>query len=139
MATTESSTPGYNETVREVEETLGLVPEWMENLPEEAVVTEWPRFKNLVLEEQEIPLKYKELINLAVASAIKCPYCTFFHREAAKMHGATEEELAELSYLASETPSYSSMIHAQNVDVREFQMEVAKIGEHLMAQQSGSD
>jgi hypothetical protein len=47
------------------------------------------------------------------------------------MHGATDEELAELSMLASVTPRYSAMLHAQNYDVERFKTETAEIAAHF--------
>lgn len=38
----------------------------------------------------------QEMIELAVAATIKCPYCETFHKGAAQMNGATDEELAEV-------------------------------------------
>lgn len=140
MATTEFNPETYRETVNEIEETLGIVPRWFSAIPEEDLVNEWQTFKRLELDEEgEIPPKYRELINLAVSAAIKCPYCEHFHREAAKLHGATEEELSELFYLASSTPRYSAMIHAQGYDVDLFKSEVEQIGAHLQAQAAGGD
>lgn len=129
----------YDETLDEVEEFLGIVPGYFANLNDEDLVNEWPNFKRHALEETVIPPKYKELIGLAIAGNIGCPYCQLFHREAAKMHGATEEELAELSFLASWTARYSSMIHAQNYDFDTFESEFHDIADHLQSQMSAGD
>lgn len=138
MAVT-SPTRNYDETRAEIEESLGIVPEWFERLPEEDFVNEWPTFKRYVLGESTIPGKYRELIGLAVAANTKCQYCEHFHTEAAKMHGATEEELSELSYLASITARYSAMLHAMEYDLDTFKSETAAIGTHLQAQAADDD
>jgi AhpD family alkylhydroperoxidase len=129
----------YEETREEIEESLGMMPGWFDSLNEQDLVNEWPNFKRHALEETEIPAKYKELIGLAVAANVKCPYCQLFHREAAKMHGATEAELAELEFLASWTARYSSLIHAQNYDYDTFASEFEQIGEHLQQQMAADD
>ena len=134
MAT--SPTTGYDEARRDVEETLGIVPGWLDGIPPEDLAHEWALNKRYLAGEWEIPPKYRELIGLAVAAAIKCQYCMHFHRESAKMHGATEEELAELAMLASVTPRYSAILHAQNYDVDAFHQEVADIAAHVEAQQA---
>ncbi len=121
----------YEETLKDIEKWLGVVPGFMEALPRDALVKLWPLFKKYELGESKIPAKYKELIGLAIAANLKCPYCQFFHREAAKMHGATDDELSELAYLASETASWSAIIHAQNYDYEKFKKEFHQIGEHL--------
>jgi AhpD family alkylhydroperoxidase len=33
----------------------------------------------------------------AKAAAMKCPFCQMFHKEVAKMYGASEEELNEIA------------------------------------------
>lgn len=121
----------YNETRADVEETLGFVPEWLEALPKEDLINEWPSFKKYTFGETEIPAKYRELMGLAVAANIKCPYCQYFHREAAKLHGATDAELEEVNFLASITARYSAMLHAQHYDQTMFTEEFGRIAAHL--------
>lgn len=41
-----------------------------------------------------IPLKYKELMAVAVALTTHCPYCIEIHAKRARKAGATEQELA---------------------------------------------
>lgn len=138
MATT-STADAYDDTVSEIEETLGMVPGFFGEMNPDDLVDEWPTFKRVTLGETAIPAKYRELINLAVAANLKCPYCIHFHREAAEMHGATEEELAELSFLAGYTPRYSSMLHSQEYDLDRFEEEVGQIGAHLQSQLAADD
>ena len=121
----------YKETLKDIEQSLGFVPGFMKALPEDALVQEWPLFKQYQLGETEIPGKYKELIGLAVAASIKCPYCQHFHLGAAKMNGATAEELSELATVASMTTRWSTIIHAQNYDYETFKKEFKRIKEHL--------
>ena len=48
-----------------------------------------------------IPLKYKELMAVAVALTTQCPYCIEIHAKRAKKAGATEQELAETTLIAA--------------------------------------
>src|SRR5207244_7764319 len=48
-----------------------------------------------------IPLKYKELMAVAVALTTQCPYCIEIHSKKAKKAGATEQELAETTLVAA--------------------------------------
>jgi AhpD family alkylhydroperoxidase len=48
-----------------------------------------------------IPRKYRELIAVAVACTTQCPYCIEAHAGAAKLAGASREELVEASLLAA--------------------------------------
>jgi AhpD family alkylhydroperoxidase len=52
-------------------------------------------------EDGAIPRKYRELIALAVACTTQCPYCVEVHVKAAKMAGASLEEVAEASLIAA--------------------------------------
>src|SRR3990170_753252 len=113
----------YEDTLKDIRETLGIVPGFMKALPRDAMVNEWPNFRKYQLEESVIPNKYRELIGLAVAASIKCPYCQLFHTGAAKMNGATDEELAELAVLASLTTRWSTILHAQHYDYNVFMKE----------------
>ena len=132
-----TTTPGYDETLDEIEETIGQVPGFMAALPEEVLISEWPHFKKYTLEESESPPKYREMFGLAVAANIKCPYCQLFHKSAAELHGATEAEMKELTYLASHTSRWSSMIHAQHYDYDTFEQETHEIGAFLKENMGG--
>ena len=48
-----------------------------------------------------IPLKYKELMAVAVTLTTQCPYCIDIHAKKAKKAGATEQELAETTLVAA--------------------------------------
>lgn len=135
MAATTPET-NYEETLADIEESIGLVPGFMAAVPEDALVHEWPVFKQYILGESVIPPKYRELTELAVAATLKCPYCQAFHKGAAELHGATEEELAEVGVLAGLTARWSAMIHAQHYDYDTFVDEFEQIGAHLQEQQA---
>lgn len=126
----------YDETIADIEDSLGIVPGFMEAVPEDILVHEWPVFKQYTLGETVIPPKYRELMELAVAATQRCPYCEAFHRGAAELQGATEEELEEVGVLASLTTRWSAMIHAQHYDYDTFVDEVHEIGAHLQEQQA---
>lgn len=122
----------YDDTLKDIEKSLGIVPGFMKALPEEVLVQEWPLFKKYTLGETKIPAKYRELMGLAVAANIKCPYCQLFHKGVAQMNGASKEELAEIAFLASYTARWSAIIHAQNYDYDTFAKETEQIGAYLM-------
>ena len=58
-----------------------------------------------------IPLKYKELMAVAVALTTQCPYCIDIHAKKAKKAGATEQELAETTLLAAALRAGGAMTH----------------------------
>jgi AhpD family alkylhydroperoxidase len=58
-----------------------------------------------------IPLKYKELMAVAVALTTQCPYCIEIHAKKAKKAGATEQELAETTLIAAALRAGGAMTH----------------------------
>jgi AhpD family alkylhydroperoxidase len=121
----------YEDTLKDIETSFGIVPGFMKALPADALVHDWPLMKKYVLGASNIPAKYRELIGLAIAANLKCPYCQLFHTGVAKLHGASDEELAEIYFLASFSSRWSAIIHAQNYDYDTFEEEIHKIGAHL--------
>lgn len=134
-----ASAASYEETLTDIEESFGFVPGFMAAVPEDVLVHEWPIFKQFTLGESEIPAKYRELMQLAVAATQKCQYCEAFHSGAAELNGATEAELAETGVLASLTTRWSAMIHAQQYDYDTFVDEVQQIGAYLTEGQQAAD
>lgn len=122
------------EIYEDVRQTLGLVPDFITHVPDATLEHDWASFKSFQLGETAIPNKYKELMGLAVASAIQCPYCEYFHRGAAKFFGATEEELNETSRLAMQTSAWSTFIASTGQDVEQFQREFDRIIDFLRQQ-----
>jgi AhpD family alkylhydroperoxidase len=58
-----------------------------------------------------IPLKYKELMAVAVALTTQCPYCIEIHSKRAKKAGASEEELAETALVTAAIRAGGAMTH----------------------------
>src|SRR5437870_8725908 len=58
-------------------------------------------FDEAAMKDGAIPLKYKELMAVAVALTTQCPYCIEIHAKKARKAGATEQELAETTLVAA--------------------------------------
>ena len=58
-----------------------------------------------------IPLKYKELMAVAVGLTTQCPYCIEIHATNAKKAGATEQELAEVTLIAAALRAGGAVTH----------------------------
>jgi len=121
---------------REVTETLGLVPDWYRQIPESAVVGFWTTQRDFELAETKIPNKYKELIGIAVSGATRCRYCTLFHTEAARLFGATDDEIAEASAMSGFTMMASTFLNAQQVDYLQFKKETLEVIDYVKAQKA---
>jgi len=124
MATVEKTKLGNTSGIREeMKQMLGQVPGWVDAMPDAALPGFWSMMRDFQLAETRIPNKYKELIGLAVSGATRCRYCALFHTEAAKLFGATDEEIAEASMMAAHTMGASTFVNAMQVDHDAFKRE----------------
>ena len=115
----------------EMRENLGIVPSFFDRIPDEYLDYEWEIFKRLELGETLIPNKYKELMGIAIHSESKCRYCTLFHTEAAKLFGATEEEIQEAVHYAKMSLGWSAYLNGMQEDYDTFSKELDQIVEHV--------
>lgn len=58
-----------------------------------------------------IPLKYRELIALGVSLTTQCPYCLDAHTASAKKAGATEQEIAEVTFITAALRAGAAVTH----------------------------
>ena len=116
-----------NEVYEQVKQTLGLVPQWIEQMPEGGLQGFWGMARDFWLKETKIPGKYKELIGVALSGATRCRYCALFHTEAARLHGATDEEISEASMMGALTMCGSTFINSQQIDYERFRQETRDI------------
>ena len=72
-------------------------------------------FDEAVVRGGVVPLKYKELIAVAVALTTQCPYCIEIHAKKARQAGATEQELAETTLIAAALRAGGAMTHGTHV------------------------
>ncbi len=120
-----------NEVYQEIERTFGFVPDWIKDIPDLAIGEMWELMKKLDLSDStSIPPKYKELIGVAVATVIRCQYCTYFHTEAAKLNGASDEEVKEAVLLAGLTNLFSNYLNGSQYDLEHFKKETDKMAEY---------
>lgn len=124
----------YDDTLNEIRMSMGVVLDQFKAIPKDALPQEWDLMKKYSFSESKIPAKYRELIGLAIAASIKCPYCVHFHTRAAKMNGATEDELKELALLTRFTTGWSSILHAANLDLDDFKKQFAQVESHMAKQ-----
>jgi AhpD family alkylhydroperoxidase len=122
------------EVEADIKQTLGLVPSFFSRIPDELLAPEWEIFKRLELGETLIPNKYKELMGVALHSETKCHYCTLFHTEAAKLFGATDEEIQEAVHYAKCSLGWSAYLNGIREDYDTFARELAQVGEYMSSQ-----
>jgi AhpD family alkylhydroperoxidase len=119
------------EVYAEVKQTMGLVPQWLEQMPEGVMQGFWVQARDFWLKETKIPNKYKELIGIAVSGATRCRYCALFHTEAARLFGASNEEIAEASAMGALTMMASTFMNSQQIDYEKFRQETRDIIAHV--------
>jgi len=118
---------------QEMMEAFGLVPKWVSLMPESAMEGFWAQMRDFQLAETTIPNKYKELIGLAVSGATRCRYCQLFHVEAARLFGATDDEIAEAAMMGAHTMSASTFMNAEGLPYEEFKKETLQIVSNIKA------
>src|SRR6266566_1147377 len=107
------------EVEADIRETIGIVPEFIAEVPDFLIETEWQSFKGLMLSETEIPNKYKELIGLGV-------------------FGATEEEINEAALVAKNTMGWSTYLNTRAFDYDRFTKEFDQIAEYVRSQMAAA-
>jgi len=118
---------------REMKEMFGEVIGFVDLIPDEFIDAEWDLIKRVQFGETHIPNKYKELIGLAVSATTRCRYCVVFHTEAAKLFGATDEEVEEALHYTKLVGGWSTYINGMQVDYDEFTAQVDRVVEHVKA------
>src|SRR5437899_11152611 len=69
-------------------------------------------FDKAAVAEGAIPVKYKELIAVAVALTTQCPYCIDIHNANARKAGATDAEITEAAMVAAALRAGGAVTHA---------------------------
>ena len=65
--------------------------------------------------EGKLPKKVKELIALAVATALQCDYCIWAHTDELKKMGTTDEELLELLSIVTSISGFSTIFNGSQL------------------------
>jgi AhpD family alkylhydroperoxidase len=68
-------------------------------------------FDKAALAAGAIPVKYKELMALAVAFTTQCPYCIELHANKAREQGASDPEVAESVLVAAALRAGAAVTH----------------------------
>lgn len=113
----------YEKAKSEIQETFGTFPSMFRVYPKNGLAGAWEGFKQINSPDGKIPAKYKELIQLAVASQIPCVYCVYFHTASAKANGATDEEIQEAIAHGAQTRHWSMILQGNQIEFEDFKVE----------------
>ena len=76
----------------------------------EAMKAFWA-FDKAAMADGAIPVKYKELMALAVAFTTQCPYCIEIHAKRAREAGGSDAEIAEVVAVAAALRAGAAVTH----------------------------
>lgn len=116
--------PTAEETYKDVEATLGVLPSHVKAYPPSAVAGAWAMTKGLLFDESNsLEPKVKALIAVAVAAQIPCQYCIWLETKTARGNGATDAEVAEAVAQAAYVRHWSTMLNGLQIDFETFKTE----------------
>lgn len=119
-----SAEDGAQAAYKDIEQTLGAVPSFFKLFPEVGIAGAWAEFKTVQLNPKtKLDGKTKELLGLAIAAQIPCHYCIYFHTAAAKLNGATDQEIRETVAMAAIVRHWSTVLNGMQVDYDGFKRE----------------
>jgi AhpD family alkylhydroperoxidase len=76
----------------------------------EAIKAFWA-FDKAAMAAGAIPVKYKEMMALAVAFTTQCPYCIQIHSDRAREAGVSDQEIAEVVAVAAALRAGAAITH----------------------------
>src|ERR1051325_5638002 len=116
------------DTRADIQKTFGFVPDFIKGVPEALLPSFWGAVTGLEMNPTtKLDGKTKELIGLAVAAQVPCEYCVFFHTEAARLNGASDEEIKEAVGMASLTRMGSTILNGNQTDKAQFKRDIQRI------------
>jgi AhpD family alkylhydroperoxidase len=118
---------------KEMTEAFGFVPDFYKTLPASAQEHAWGLQRDVELSPGALEPRTKELIGLAIAAHIKCTYCTYFHMQAARAHGASDEEMREAVLMGGFTSMMSNALNGARYDHPKFEKEVDRAIAHMQS------
>ncbi|MEP0815428.1 MAG: carboxymuconolactone decarboxylase family protein [bacterium] len=119
------------EIYKEIEETFGIVPSFIKHVPDGSLELEWKLLLQTQFAEGAIPNKYRELIGVAISAITKCKYCAYFHTAAARLNGATDEEIEDAVHFAKSSAGWSTYINGMQEDFEQFKKEIDAISAYV--------
>ena len=128
MMTTNKMNSTPDDVKREVTEAFGFVPSFLQAIPPAEQRLWWSAIRDFQLSDKTaLSNKVKELIGLGVSSQIPCSYCVLFHTEAARLNGASEQEIQEAVFMAGVTRLGSTILNGAQISHETFDKELRDI------------
>jgi len=127
------------EAYADIEKTFGSVPDFVKKYPKAGLAGAWSEIKTLTFNPHtSIPSKYKDLISLAVSAQVPCQYCIYFDTAAARVDGASEDEINEAVAMASQTRHWSTVLNGLQTNDAVFKAQLAQVLNYVKKQMAAS-
>ena len=104
------------------------------SFPDSTLNFEWELFRHFEFaplipapysaKDPVIPLKYRQLMGIAIHAETKCQFCAPFHIALAKVYGATDEEIQEAVNYAKHSVGISAYLNGLDFDLDAFLEEI---------------
>jgi|SRR5687768_9871016 len=108
--------------------TFGFMPEFLKKVPDHAIAGAWEEMRGLRLNPvTALPPKYRELAGLAVAAQTPCERSVYGYTQFAKLHGATDEEIAEAITIGAVARHWSTFISGLGQDEGKFRADLMRV------------
>jgi len=135
LALASSPARADNETARsrtdaalaQIKAAFGFVPAFTRAVPSGLLPSWWQLTTDIDAEQTALDGKTKELIGLAVAAQIPCEMCIYYHTQAARLRGATDQEIREAVFVAGTVRLNSTVVNGAQVDRAQFRRDVDRI------------
>ncbi len=115
-------------TYRSIKKRFGFVPSFIRAFPEVGMAAAWDELVALEMNPNTaLAPKTKSLVGIAVSAQIPCRYCIYFDTQAAKMAGATENEIKEAIAMAAITRHWSTVLNGMQIDADTFRQEMVQV------------
>jgi AhpD family alkylhydroperoxidase len=98
----------------------------VDTFPQAAVAAAWEEYQAVFDPDGALDAMTKELIAVTVSAQIPCAYCVRFHREAARQHGASDEQIREALASGALVRKWSMMLQGHELDMDEWRDMVAE-------------
>lgn len=128
-AADEVAQPTSQSALADAKKMLGTVPTMLTVLPDSMVAPAQEEMKTLQLSKTTaIPMKYKELIGVAVAAQIPCRYCSYFHSKAiTELEKGTDAEIREAIATSALTRQWSTVLNGLNQNPKAFERDLDRM------------
>jgi AhpD family alkylhydroperoxidase len=114
--------------LKEVEQSFGLVPDFLRRYPQEGLAGAWTEMRDLEMNPSSaMPGKYKSLIGLAVSAQIPCKFCIIADTEFAKLEGANDREVTEAVAISALTRHWSTVVNGRQADKAAFKKDINRL------------